>query len=49
MIGVIIITWTQTGLLMLAVGRDVQMIIFGIIAIALAAATVDRKRVRIVK
>ena len=49
LLGVIIITWTQTGLLMLAIGRDIQMVIFGIIAIALAAATVDRRRVKSVK
>lgn len=49
LLGTIIITWTQAGLLMLAVGRDVQMLIFGLIAIGLAAATGDRTRVKTVK
>ncbi len=48
-LGVILITWTQAGMLMLAVGRDIQMLVFGLIAIILAAATIDRRRVRLVK
>lgn len=49
LLGVIIITWTQTGLQMMAIGRDIQMVIFGIVAIILAAATVDRRKIRMVK
>jgi len=49
LLGVIIITWIQAGLTMLAIGRDIQMLIFGLIAVALAAATIDRRRIKIVK
>lgn len=49
LLGVIIITWMQAGMLMLAVGRDVQMVTFGLIAIAMSAATIDRKRIKIIK
>jgi len=47
--GVIIITWIQAGMLMLALGRDVQMVTFGLIALGMSAATIDRRRMRIVK
>lgn len=49
LLGVIIITWMQSGMLMLALGRDIQMVIFGLIAVAVAVATMDRKRIRVVK
>jgi ribose transport system permease protein/putative xylitol transport system permease protein len=49
LLGVIIVTWIQAGLSMLAVGRDTQMIVFGLIALGMSIATIDRRRVKIVK
>lgn len=49
LLGVMIITWIQAGLLMLGVGRDVQMITFGLIALVMSIATIDRKRIKVVK
>lgn len=49
LMGVIIITWIQAGMAMLAIGQDIQMITFGLIAIGMSIATVDRKRIKIVK
>jgi len=48
-LGVIIITWIQAGMAMLAIGQDIQMITFGLIAIGMSIATMDRKRIKIVK
>jgi len=44
LLGVIIITWIQAGMNMLAIGRDIQMLTFGLIAIGMSIATIDRKR-----
>ncbi|KKK94995.1 hypothetical protein LCGC14_2677240 [marine sediment metagenome] len=49
LMGVIIITWIQAGMAMLAIGSDFQMITFGLIAIGMSIATIDRKRIKIVK
>ena len=49
LLGVIIITWIQAGMLMLAIGRDIQMITFGLIAIGMSIATIDRRRIKIIK
>jgi ribose transport system permease protein len=49
LMGVIIITWIQAGMAMLAIGKDVQMITFGLIAIGMSIATIDRMRLKIVK
>jgi ribose transport system permease protein/putative xylitol transport system permease protein len=49
LLGVIIITWIQAGMAMLAIGQDIQMITFGLIAIGMSVATIDRKRIKIVK
>ena len=49
LLGVIIITWIQAGMAMLAIGQDVQMITFGLIAIGMSIATIDRKRIKIIK
>ena len=49
LLGVIIITWIRAGMLMLAIGRDIQMIVFGLIAIIMSIATIDRKRIKIIK
>jgi hypothetical protein len=34
---------------MLAIGSDVQMVTFGLIAVGMSIATIDRKRIKIVK
>jgi ribose transport system permease protein len=49
LLGVIIITWIQAGMSMLAIGNDVQMVTFGLIAIGMSIATIDRKRIKIIK
>lgn len=43
-IGVIIITWIQSGLLMLGFGREIQVVVLGVIAIIMAVVTIDRRR-----
>jgi len=42
LLGVIIITWIQSGLLMIGAGRDVQVVVLGIIAIIMSIATTER-------
>jgi hypothetical protein len=42
-------TWIQAGMLMLAIGHDIQMIIFGLIALGMSIATIDRRRIKIIK
>lgn len=42
LLGVIIITWIQSGLLMMGLGREIQVVILGIIAITMAVATTER-------
>lgn len=49
LLGVIIITWIQAGMLMLAIGRDIQMVTFGLIALTMSIATIDRRRIKIIK
>jgi ribose transport system permease protein/putative xylitol transport system permease protein len=49
LLGVIIITWIQAGMAMLAIGRDIQMVTFGLIAIGMSIATIDRRRIKIIK
>jgi len=49
LLGVIIITWIQAGMLMLAIGYDIQMVVFGLIAIGMSIATIDRRRIKIIK
>lgn len=49
LLGVIIITWIQAGLLMLGFERSIQFVVLGLIAIAMSAFTIDRKRVKVVK
>jgi len=49
LLGVIIITWIKAGMLMLAIGHDIQMVVFGLIAIGVAIATIDRRRIKIIK
>jgi ribose transport system permease protein len=49
LLGVIIITWIQAGMLMLGVGRDIQMVTFGLIALVMSIATIDRRRIKFIK
>jgi ribose transport system permease protein/putative xylitol transport system permease protein len=49
LLGVIIITWIRAGMLMLALGRDIQMVTFGLIALGMSIATIDRRRIKIIK
>jgi ribose transport system permease protein len=42
LLGVIIITWMQSGLLMMGLGREIQFVILGIIAIIMSVATIER-------
>lgn len=49
LLGVIIITWIQAGLLMLGVGRTIQLVVFGLIAIIMGISTIDRRRIQIIK
>ena len=49
LLGVIIITWIEVGMAMLALGRDIMMIVFGLIAIVMAIATIDRRRIKFIK
>jgi len=42
LLGVIIITWIQSGLLMLGLGREIQMAVLGVIAIIMTVATSER-------
>jgi len=42
LLGVIIITWIQSGLLMMGLGREIQFVILGVIAILMAVATTER-------
>lgn len=49
LLGVIIITWTQTGLLMMGFGQDIQVIVFGVIAITMSIVTTDRKKIKVIK
>jgi ribose transport system permease protein len=44
LVGVIIITWIQSGLLMLGFGREIQVVVLGFIAIIMAVVTIDRRR-----
>ncbi len=40
-LGVIIITWIQSGLLMMGLGREIQFVILGVIAVIMAVATTE--------
>ncbi len=43
-LGVIIITWIQSGLLMIGMGKDIQYVILGAIAIIMTIATTERSK-----
>lgn len=42
LLGVVIITWIQSGLLMIGLGRDIQVVAMGVIAIIMTIATTER-------
>ncbi|MCL4386678.1 MAG: ABC transporter permease [Actinobacteria bacterium] len=49
LLGVIIITWIQAGLLMIGMGLNMQFVVIGLIAIVMTIATTDRRRTKIIK
>ena len=49
LLGVIIITWSEVGMMMLALPSYVIMVFFGLIAIGMSIATIDRRRIKIIK
>ena len=49
LLGVIIITWIQAGLLMAGIGSNIQFVVVGLIAIVMSIATIDRRRTKIIK
>ncbi len=49
LLGVILITWIQSGMLMLAIGRDMQLVVLALIAIGMSIVTIDRRTANIVK
>jgi ribose transport system permease protein/putative xylitol transport system permease protein len=48
-LGVILITWTQAGMSMNAIGHDIQLVVFALIAIGMSILTTNRKTLSIVK
>ena len=48
-LGVILITWTQAGMSMHAIGHDIQLVVFALIAIGMSILTTNRKALSIVK
>lgn len=48
-LGVILITWMQAGMSMLAIGQDIQLVVFAFIAIGMSIITTPRKLINIVK
>lgn len=49
LLGVILITWIQSGMSMLAIGGDIQLVTFALIAIGMSIVTTDRKAAGIIK
>jgi len=49
LLGVMIITWSEVGMMMLALPSYVIMVFFGLIAIGMSIATIDRRRIKIIK
>ncbi|MGQ9473181.1 MAG: ABC transporter permease subunit [Candidatus Caldatribacteriaceae bacterium] len=49
LLGVILVTWTQAGMSMLALGHDVQLVVFALIAISMSILTTERNSLKIVK
>ena len=48
-LGFILITWTQAGMSMNAIGHDIQLVVFALIAIGMSMLTANRKTLSIVK
>jgi len=49
LLGVLIIRWLDSGMSMLGIDYNVRMIVFGSIAILMTIATIDRRRIKIMK
>jgi len=49
LLGVLVVNWLDTGMSMLAIDYNMRMVIFGIVAIIMAAATIDRRKIRFIK
>jgi len=49
LLGVLIIRWLDSGMSMLGIDYNVRMIVFGAVAIIMTIATIDRKRIKIMK
>ena len=49
LLGVIIIRWLDSGMSMIGIDYNIRMIVFGAVAIMMAIATIDRRRIKIMK
>lgn len=49
LLGVVLVTWMQSGMAMLAIGSDIQLLTFALIAIGMSIITTDRKAAGIIK
>lgn len=49
LLGVIIISWLDSGMSMIGIDLNVRMVVFGVVAIIMAIVTIDRKRIKIMK
>jgi len=49
LLGVIIIRWLDSGMSMFGIDYNVRMMVFGAVAIMMAIATIDRRRIKIMK
>jgi len=49
LLGVIIIRWLDSGMSMIAIDNNIRMVVFGTVAIMMAIATIDRRRIKIMK
>ena len=49
LLGVIIIRWLDSGMSMIGIDYNIRMVVFGAVAIMMAIATIDRRRIKIMK
>lgn len=49
LLGVIIIRWLDSGMSMIGIDYNIRMIVFGVVAIIMTIATIDRRRIKIMK
>lgn len=49
LLGVIIVSWLDSGMSMLAIDPNIRMVVFGVVAIIMAIVAIDRKRIKIMK